>query len=119
MNLVHFSLLQNNVFEQLQVVGQLVRSVSCKTLTVDRPYKVLAFEKMLSNFVENQTVMLATLTSEGQLAPIKVYLPSRFGAEHFSDEFVEKYNKCVDAEKWSLVYKGMCGRCIVINFVKP
>jgi hypothetical protein len=44
-----------------------------------------------------------------------VFLPSRISADEFSDEDLEKYNS--EDPTVYLVYKGMLGRAINVEFV--
>jgi hypothetical protein len=84
-------------------------------LNVKQPYRVESIEKIQSNFADEQ-VLLATLY-DSDLGQIRVFLPSRIQASKFSDEFVTSYNASSTACKMFLIFNGMLGRCIDVEFV--
>lgn len=108
--------LQQNEAALMQQMGHIVPAVSCKTLIPDRPHRVMKFEKVNSNFSDEQ-VMIATLMLDDQPAQIRVFLPSRIQASMFSDVFINAYNSSAIQDKMMLVYKGMAGKCINVEFI--
>lgn len=97
------------------MMGHVEPAKSCKSLDVKKPYRVDTFEKINSNYADEQ-VLLATLFDISDLVQIRVYLPSRIQASRFSDDFIKGYNSCPTSDKMYLIYNGMCGRCIDVEF---
>jgi hypothetical protein len=85
--------------------------VSCKELTKNKNYVVTKFEKFESKFGGEK--MIATL-QDGEIK-MKVFLPSRISADDFTDTDLDDYNN--NEPNVFLVFKGMHGRAINVDFV--
>jgi hypothetical protein len=104
-------LLQASFVRRLQDAGKIESVKSCKELTINKKYVVLKLEKFESKFGGER--MIAVLKDSDKR--IKVYLPSRMSGEDFDDTEIEKYNS--KEPSCYLVYKGLQGRSIDIEFV--
>jgi hypothetical protein len=101
----------------LQGMAHIQAAVSCKTLVPKMSYRVVTLQKVKSNFSDDM-VLIATLQSDDVEGYVRVFLPSRIEAARFTEDFIEAYNKCVAADKFSLIFNGMVGRCIDVQFIK-
>lgn len=96
-------------------MGHVEAAKSCKMLDIKKPYRVDGLDKIQSNFADDQVLIASLFDSD--LGQIRVYLPPRIQASRFSDEFIKSYNSCATSEKMFLIFNGMCGRCIDVEFV--